>query len=191
MRRWRVILLAFEFAVVASALPRPISAQALPDVYVDEGACPFECCQYGPWWADRGAVIRSEPADTAPVIGTVQPGDTVQALTGQVRTVPTPFVWKQDVEGSGGHRYAAGDTLYVLTYLGEGFFRVWHEGEVFVESLDFSPYGGTSGKRCERCTHGELLHELRSEWWVQVRLRDGTVGWTDATDAFLGKDACG
>ncbi len=90
-----------------------------------------------------------------------------------------------------GRDYAAGDTVWALTYLGEGFFRVWDGGEILELDLGFSPYGGTPGRRCEFCEHGELLRELGSRWWIQMSLPDGTVAWTNRPDLFDSEHACG
>lgn len=76
--------------------------------------------------------------------------------------------------------------------LGEGEFKVWFKGGMYHESLEFSPYGGSMGKRCEfgRGCWGELERELKMTWWVKIRAADGRVGWTDQAERFSGKDAC-
>ena len=50
----------FEFitrsitAVLICLLAGDSHAQSVhPDVYVDKGACPFECCAYGHWKAEK------------------------------------------------------------------------------------------------------------------------------------------
>jgi hypothetical protein len=165
----------------------PASAQtSRPALYVDAGACPSECCTYGQWWAIRPVQLHAEPRSDAALVGMVSPGDTVVAETGEVRTIPTPFLVKAPME-----EYAPGDTIWVLTYLGEGYFRVWVDGEVRELGLDFSPYGGSSGARCQRCDHGELLTSHRSEWWVRIRTAAGVTGWTMAPDSFSGEHSCG
>lgn len=167
--------------------PAPTMAQApRPTLYVDEGACPFECCLYGRWWATQPVQLLAERRPEAPVIGTISPGDTVRVETGVVETIPAPFLVKEAIDG-----YAPGDTIWLLTYLGEGFFRIWQDGEVRELELDFSPYGGSPGARCERCDHGELLTPHQSEWWVRVKTADGAIGWTTATESFEGSYGCG
>ncbi len=172
--------------IFSTADPAQSSAATPPAVYVDEGACPFECCSYGRWWAIGQVELRTQPRAGAPVTGSVQPGDTVMAETGVVRTVPAPFLVKQALDG-----YSPGDTIWLLTYLGEGFFKVWDGGEVRELELEFSPYGGSPGARCEHCEHGELLTPHESEWWVRITTAAGVSGWTRGTESFDGMDACG
>ena len=177
---WRDALLA----VLASALP--VAAQEpRPEVHVVEGACPFECCQYGVWTVERTVRLRTVPRPTAGVVATLEPGDTVQAETGEVRIRPAPFVFRIDFGD-----FVAGDTAWVLDYQGEGRFAVLKDGARVVADLGFSPYGGPSAGRCENCAHGRLYGEYTSEWWVRVRAGSGVVGWTSSTDAFGGTDAC-
>jgi len=77
--------------------------------------------------------------------------------------------------------------MFLYTYLGEGWFRLRHNGLLKIAELGFSPWGGTSGKRCEldstRCW-GSLQQELYFEWWVKVRTEEGLEGWTLDVSAF-------
>lgn len=194
---FRSVALPVTAALALLLRPATLAAQE-PDapagdegVYVAEGACPFECCQYGRWWALADVPVRREPRSGSEVVAIVEAGDTVHAVTGQVRAVPTPFVWKEATTGEQGRRYEPGDTVEALVYLGEGYWRVRWRGKEYDESLGFSPYGGTGGTRCEECRWGEALREHRAAWWARIELDDGTVGWTDATESFGGKDACG
>ena len=118
-------------------------------------------------------------------MGTIEVGDSVTAETGHVRSSPTAFLVRSPFEG-----FQRGDTVWVLNYLGEGYFNVWYQGTTREAGLGFSPYGGTSGTRCAGCSHGELVSELDWTWWVRIRLSSGAVGWTSDTDELYGKDAC-
>ena len=52
--------------------------------------------------------------------------------------------------------------------------------------------GGLSNGVCtirpERCV-GEIVEKSTTEWWVQLRTRQGLVGWTNEPEKFDGKDA--
>lgn len=168
-------------------LPTSLWAQAqAPEVVVDQGLCPFECCQYGAWTSIRNVAAYRSPASRRPAFA-IPKGTALTAVTGYVRSVGTPFVV---------HRarppYRPGDRLIVYAYLGEGAFSIWHDGERYAEDLGFSPYGGTGGTRCTDAKHcwGTLTGELRSDWWVQVRLASGKTAWVRGSEGFEGQDAC-
>lgn len=185
MPRRRVFAVNALFApVLALAATAP---QTPPVVFVDEGACPFECCTYGTW--TTRAPVRAYAADNADaaVIATIPEGTVVQAVTGHVRTRGEPFVVTR-AEGD----YRPGERIVVYNYLGEGVFRTWRDGRWEEADLGFSVYGGTGGTRCE-ASHcfGHLERELVSKWWVQVRLPDGRHAWVDGHAGFEGQDACG
>lgn len=164
------------------ALSQPLT------VYVDAGACPFECCVYREWNTLKNTLVLKVPTQKSEIVGKIIAGTRVNAVTGEVHTRPGKFRVKRD---SG--PYKRGHTIWVYTYLGEGHFKVWFNGKTYEESLDFSPYGGTSGRRCERGRYcfGELEKELEFTWWVKVKGPGGIAGWTDRPDHFGNKDACG
>jgi hypothetical protein len=167
--------------------PVALGAQiSRPDVHVEKGACPFECCTYGRWQATEGVTLRSAPSADAPLAGELLPGDSVTAETGEVRTSPGAFVIKTPYRG-----FEVGDTIWVLDYRGEGHFNAWYRGETIDADLGFSPYGGTAGARCTGCSHGELMSEHTSEWWVHVTSDSGASGWTSETRSFDGTGSCG
>jgi hypothetical protein len=163
-----LILLAF--------VPR-LSAQGLvhPPVFVDEGACPGEGCSYGKWKVQKETILRARPNPKSEVVSKCRVGSEVQALTGQVHTVAGKFIVKKKHQN-----FSPGDVIWVYTYLGEGFFKVWFDGKFFEEELGFSPWGGSAGSRCEveKECWGELEQELKFTWWVQIRNADGVIGWT-------------
>jgi hypothetical protein len=159
-----------------------------PRFFVDKGACPFECCQYGRWKTEKTTRLYQRPDIRSKQVASVRAGSRVTALTGEVHTVPSRFLVKKAHE-----RYKPGEVIWVYTYQGEGFFKVWYKGRMYTEELVFSPYGGSTGTRCEeeKTCWGELDKELNSIWWIKVRSADGRVGWTNAGGNFSGADACG
>lgn len=179
------VLLLFVFAVLFG---NTVFSTQRPRVYVDRGACPFECCVYRRWVTRTTPPIYASPSARAPKIAALHAGEAVQALTGFVRTKGVKFRVTKD-HGN----YRRGDTIWVYTSYGEGVFLVWYEDRMYQESLGFSPYGGGAGKRCENTQFcwGELERELEFEWWVKVRLKDGRIGWTNRARDYGNTDACG
>jgi hypothetical protein len=67
----------------------------------------------------------------------------------------------------------AGDTIYILHYEGEGYCKVWHDGNV-VDVEDFDETG-----------------KPKITWWVKFKTHSGAIGWTVERGNFGNKDACG
>ena len=156
-------------------------------MYVDKGACPSECCTYGEWTATKTVHVVEKPDPAAPIVATIPAGTTITAVTGHVVTRAGRFrVHKPWAP------YKPGDVIFVYTYLGEGYFKVWFKGGFGEEDLGFSPYGGSSGARCEVKADcwGTLETAHQSTWWVQLRLADGRRAWTREAHRFLGQDGC-
>lgn len=155
------------------------------DVFVDEDACPGEGCGYGETWIARESIpLREMPESSASVALIVQAGESVRTMMGEVHTIPARF----EVRRSEGE-FVPGDEVLVYTYLGEGWFRIRHNGSVKEADLGFSPWGGTGGSRCtdaERCW-GSLTKELQFDWWVLVETEAGVEGWTRLEGGVMGE----
>ena len=158
-----------------------------PRYYIDKGACPGECCTYRQWKTVVTTQLLHRPDLHSGRAGIIQAGSKVTALTGQVNTIPGRFVVKK----SHG-RYQPGNVLWVYTYIGEGYFKVWFNGRMRQEELEFSPFGGSSGLRCENSgiCWGELDQNLKSTWWIKIKTANGLTGWTNQGKNFSGADAC-
>lgn len=159
-----------------------------PIIFIDKGACPFECCTYGKWKTEEKVVLYARPDKRSKIIGSVPAKAKVTALTGEVRTVGGRFVVKKQFE-----KYQPGDVLWLYTYLGEGVFKIWYKGKMYEEKLGFSPYGGSMGSRCEvkELCWGEMDKELDQTWWIKIKTAKGVTGWTTQSENFSGADACG
>jgi hypothetical protein len=176
-------------AIAVALLPAVATgADSPPAKYVDKGACPFECCTYRAWHMNADTVAYAGPDENAKVVGHLKAGATVEAITGEVHSTPVRFVVKKPHA-----EYKPGDVLWVYTYLGEGYFKVWRNGAMQEDNLGFSPYGGSPGARCENKKQcwGQLEKELEFSWWVKVRSKEGWEGWSNQPERFGNKDACG
>jgi hypothetical protein len=140
-----------------------------PNVYIDKGACPFECCTYREWVAHTDVTLLDRP-NGKKVVGRIKKGERVLALTGEVHSVPLRVIAKYDYPEAG---VKAGDAVYVLHYEGEGYSKVWHEGKV-IDLED--PSDGARQK---------------VTWWVKLKTRSGVIGWAVEHNNFGNQDACG
>jgi hypothetical protein len=177
--------------VVAFSAPALLFADEKAEfgsTFVDRDVCPFECCQYGDWTSTEPIVLRARPDESAEILARIDAGSVVQAITGEVHTLPGRFKVKKDSP-----RYRAGDVLLILTYRGEGTFRIQFNGRIYSEEFAFGP--GDDGYSDDECTEvpsciGVLEVRPESKWWALVR-HSGTEGWVLVEDNFSGTDACG
>lgn len=185
MRRSMVICAGMVFLFAVNAIAQK---NIHPAVYVDKGACPFECCVYGAWKATADTVLYAKPDKKSRIIGKCTGGSNVTALTGEVHTLAGKFTVKKQFE-----TYRPGDILWVYTYTGEGNFKVWMQGRFIDVNLGFSPYGGSPGSRCELGSDcvGVLDKAMVTVWWIKIKTPDGKTGWTSESANFSGKDRCG
>lgn len=209
MMRWHILALAV-FALVAP----PVAARAEgPPLaggwYVDRDACPFEGCTYRDWTVEADTVLYDKPWGTRPV-GKAVVGDAVYGLTGIVYTKPIPIAVAFPAKHAAIQPPAdpvtldlvPGQMIYLLTYLGEGFFRAWYEGrllsiephQTMLTTLPDIGWGVTSCRNPEvKCWWQVPVGKQRydSVWWAQIMLPDGASGWTRELNNFGNIDALG
>lgn len=189
-------------SATAAALPRTAldtvrigrDGVAPPDTYVDRGVCPFECCVYREWLARAPIQVYRIEGDTTAVAFVLAAGERFLALTGNVHLRPTgiALVRRNLIHSVGPdvvRRSEAGDTLYVLSYLGESHYNLWSRGEV-LEGYGCWGEGDEMNAPTKPC---ELIREPREYWWAEVQNQAGLRGWIDmnADDDKVGhKDAC-
>ena len=148
--------------------------------YIVEGACPFECCTYREWGVENDTQLYEEKQIKSKEVIVVESGSTVQALTGDVHVRPLKFIVSMDHKN---HR--AGETIWLLNYLGEGIYRAWKNGEFISMELPFSPYGGM-----KPLEWGKIEGEYQMDWWVKLETKNGFVGWTNQVNNFSNLDSC-
>lgn len=182
--------------IIAVVLAFRTPALAAPKVYIDKGACPFECCTYRQWSVLDDTVLFDHASGTRPV-ARLSRGQSVTAVTGEVHLVPTPM---KVVFAHG--RFHVGDQAYLLTNEGEGMVKVWLKGTIseedvwFVGDSKWQDWGDAGGKRMT-CAHpskqcwGRIGEPPDAEWWILIKTPDGKLGWTTDHDHFGNKDACG
>lgn len=124
--------------------------------FVDKGACPFEGCTYRDWTVDKPTVMRSAMRDGSPVAFRLKNGEKVIGVTGTVITTRAGIVRVLKNTTLDNVKLKRGDNLYLLTYLGEGFSKIWYKGRIF----DGDP------------NDQKLFKEIRKPidvWWVKVK----------------------
>lgn len=169
--------------------------------FVDEGACPFEGCEYRDWRATKTIPVYETWDRRSPVrqVFTIHVGETVTAMTGVViTTMPGRARIRQSMVGVADSKYfpyerqvsiplSPGDTVYLLTNQGYGFQTAWLNNVIF--TLDRSRFSGLfPNAPCQQddsCT-GDIIEHPVSVWWAKVRNARGQIGWTSQTGDFDG-----
>jgi hypothetical protein len=175
MKRIGFAFVAVAFFTIATY------AQGPPSPYSDRGACPFECCTYRDWTANKTTTLYRQMRDGSTRAFTVTKGEVVRGLTGVVITTRSGIATATADMMIGPReniRVRKGDTLYLLTYQGEGFFKVWYKGRLVTDvEIDEQKM--------------KVTRQPSSVWWVKVRNRKGQIGWSRLPDNFDNKDQCG
>jgi len=185
-------LVALTGGGVQIAAQRPATSGP-PIPYEDIGACPFEGCTYRDWIANGPVTLRTDRRSDSPIAFTLAKGDHVQAITGIVITTKpgrVTFRTAGAMSSSGGMlRVRPGDTLYLLTYHGEGEFTAWFKGRLydFVDGSEFSDGRCGRGRVC----NGTVVEKPQSVWWIRIRSTRGLTGWTREAEKFDNKDRFG
>jgi len=153
----------------------PIYPVELKIPYVQEGACPFECCEYGLWEVLKKDTVYSLPDSTSPSVGLIQPGEKLQAETGNVYVIPgiakiigKPYGIAKDLDSN--------KNVLILDYIGEGFSRIYQDGN-FYETKIARTKDECKEKSNSRYCWVEILMEPISTWWVKVRINKDLMGW--------------
>lgn len=186
--RYMLLRLAVA-AVLAGHLSSPARAEstpgdALPLVFVDKGACPFECCTYRAWTVKADTRLYDRPGGKK-LKGVLKKGERVSGVTGEVHVKPQRVLVLRDYE-----RFKKGEYFYLLTYLGEGAYRIWYKGALSEEEPDFTFRGTPPCARSKDGCWGKPEGKYESTWWVMVRSDSGMQGWSNQPDHFGNKDAC-
>jgi hypothetical protein len=149
---------------------------------------------YRDWIANGPVTVRADRRPDAPIAFTVKKGDHVQAITGIVVTVkPGRVQFRKAVDLSttaGPLHVEPGETLYLLTYHGEGVTTAWFKGRLYDE-LDGSEFiNGLCESNPGTC-NGTIIERPQKVWWVRLRSRQRLTGWTREPEKFDDKDRFG
>ena len=177
-----IVLLAFQLspALRPTKAPRP----ALPKI--DQNACPFEGCQFGKWIVHERVQIYDTWKSGRKLLRALSRGEEVTAVTGiHITFQPAEIHVTAAIADYG---LKPGDTVFGYMGIGEGFFNAWFNG-YWVEEFDGSGIETPDGSGCRRNCNAKLLKAARSEWWVMIRMKNGTAGWTKEGNKFEGSDA--
>ena len=175
MRRYFLL-----FLVLIACLAQAENLDTSSD-YIEEGACPFECCTYREWGVTSDTQLFTEKDINSKKVMVVKSASKIQALTGDVHVRPLKVTVTNDYKT---HR--AGETIWLLNYFGEGIYRAWKNGELISVELPFSPYG-----KMKALEWAKIEGKYQMVWWVKIKAKNGKVGWSSQVKNFSGMGGCG
>jgi hypothetical protein len=179
-------IVAFAMTVGLPFAPVESEIPSLP--YYDYGACPFECCTYGPWSAKAETVLHKEHNDSSPTVAVVKAGEDVQGLTGVVITTEAgevnilkkiAFSVENSLEEI---LLLPGDVIFPLRYVGEGYDKYYFAGFMLVGRTNINSVG--------KSDNWQVIHLPKWVWWAKISRQNGEIGWTRELDHFAHVDAC-
>lgn len=195
MKRRAIAALATSLLFTNAALGQ----EKPPLPYIDKGACPFECCVYGEWRANKPVTAYVEPKDKAGKAFTILKGQQVTAETGFVVTkkVGVTKVLKEITLGyeKGTEEpnptpklsLKPGELLYTLHDEGEGYDLFWYKGKPYSDQISSDkpdPEPPPPGLNLQ------VLSRPEADWWIKVKTKEGKIGWIKDPPYFENSDAC-
>ena len=160
----------------------------LPRVLV--GFCQGEGCGFGyPLVACTTLTLRAAEDSTAPEVGRVNPGDTVFVETGNFR-ISAPGIaivrraaavdYQSPSDGelaADSLHLAAGDTLHLLEYHGEGYRAIAYKGRVVIVDEFWSGPVQHSFQDDNHSLPAVSITAPDAIQWLRLRPRNGHAGW--------------
>jgi len=153
------------------------------DPYRLAGYVPAGFSGFGTWTARKETTLYEAPGSQR-VLGTIAKCQEVTAQDGEIRGHP----WEMRVLKAH-HPFRKGERLWILARdLEEGYFQLWYRGRVRDDVAD--ALQDTPPFAQEQCSKPSPKCWLwvdkapRQEHWVQMRRKDGMIGWTDRARDF-------
>jgi hypothetical protein len=125
-------------------------------------------CGAGTWIATRQLHAYPHPSDSLPAAFSIDSGRTFQVDSSIVRVTQFARAVLRQRHG----RHAAGDTVLITGYSGEGYYSIWWRGRSGNERSFWDPGSSVA----------QLLVPLQQQWWLHVR-QGRTPGWIAMSDS--------
>ncbi len=164
------------------------------DFYSEVGACPFEGCTYGEWSTKDKIKIFKEPKLESDIVGNIPAEKRFNALNGKIEIVPGIAYKKTELPSIG---YTESETskieykqpIYILHYVGEGFYKVTQNKEFGYLQL---PSDEKIFKEYESNYDWIKIEKYPTEfkWWAEIEYLD-LKGWILVNDKVVPLDKYG
>ena len=149
-----------------AAPPVPFIADVTGQCY--DGACPRDV-----WRATKRTPLLADAKENADQIGVLEPGEELVPVKSESHVIGSRIVARRD-HG----KFSADDVFYLLDSQAEGFYRIWHYGDVFIidaSDIDFARLTDYC-EQDDSCWAEGTGYSVET-WWSQIRRSDGSRGW--------------
>ena len=169
----------YLFLIISLLFANNSFAQSPKVPYKDVGACPFECCLYRQWTANKNITLYKQMSEKSAIAFRIKRREKVTGMTGVVITseAGTVKALKDFTFPESKTPIKAGEIFYILTYYGEGYYQVFYNGKYFMEEVFDQD-------------HMKVLSNPKTVWWAKIKNRKGQIGWTKLPENFDNKDSC-
>ena len=132
--------------------------------YIDKDACPFEGCKYGNWLANSEMKVYQSEGDTTKVIHYLKSNEQFFAQTGNVHIIkPGVVLIKKKI-----YNYTVNDTIFVLTYLGEGWYKIYDGDKIFKSDYFWEVSDNENINLDNSKYSGVMISNIKMVWWVSI-----------------------
>jgi hypothetical protein len=171
-------------AILLSLFPINSSGQSCPTApYVEEGVCPYEFgCDFIKWVSLARKPLFKNDSDTNSIAYWMEPGDSLTFNYGNMHIDQVGIA----ININPREGYSVGDTLYLLSYTGEGNFDIWHKGKI--ENVQDFWYWDPTPK--DTINTARLIVPQRMTWWVLLTNEKGQKGWLPLINECPKNGAC-
>lgn len=157
-------------------------AQSRPPVPFVEPSCPYEFgCDFLSCVALAQRPLFINDGDSTSVAYWMSLGDSLSFDDGKMYVdQPGVVVLMRPREG-----FTVGDTIYVLSYTGEGTYDLWYNGKTLNEEIFWQV-----NPLLEDSAIARLVSGIRMTWWVLLTNTKGEKGWLPLVNSCPGGGAC-
>ena len=169
----------YKMALIASTLFSSLYSQVPVSPIIQKDICPFECCQFGIWKTLSPLSVYEVEGNTNNPQFIIPANESFTAINGNVHMIrPGLVILRRSID-----KFSIGDTVYTLSYRGEGFNDILYHGKIFCVEMfwqtdDEMDYNNIKvGDAKWNNIAGVLISKPVMVWWVKIRDKDSREGW--------------
>jgi len=186
--------------LLTTLLASRLQGQGLPSLpRIIPNTCQLECCRLGEWSTSFSPLpVHTQPGDSSPPFAAIPvrtsfvADSTVVVVRRFGVAVVDRLVRKRLYFVDDSSTLTPGDTVYLVNYDGEDWFTSIVHNRVDTVHAFWGRGGPGMLRPRSTPSYGRVLQDLETEWWVRVRLPNGSAGWINMTQvgSVSGPDAC-